>query len=181
MNTSVVYKILPIILLSVITLRCTTIPREYSYSTLEDYSLSTVRDAARLALRDVTPTRSKVRVYHNRLVVDGRIGECGKHVACGASEASPFDRLGTPWTTITIQLRPVDKGIATEVFIEYLTYCGFSCHPAPLGSTGVLEQELIEQIQSRLAGSAPTHKPPPPPRQTSSTGILTPSRWAGTP
>ena len=103
---------------------------------------------------------SVVRVTEaGSVLAEGRIGDCGKHVACKTSTAYPGDGA-TPWTTIEVRFQDVGEGTAVEVAIEYES-CepGVGCVPERYASSGELERVILEWIQARLdstGGSAPT-------------------------
>jgi hypothetical protein len=147
----------------------------------EGFSVDEVREVARSVVEDVTHPKScrpgritcrppVVRVHDDRVVTDGRIGVCGKHVACGESPYPPYYRTGTPRTTIRVELEDLGVDTAVEVDIDFETanYCIHAppvqyasrsrtrrdCVPEVLGSSGVLEQEIIAGIRAGLDGKS---------------------------
>ena len=127
---------------------------------LEGYSVAPVREAALAVVEEVAHPISVVRVTDaGSVLTDGRIGDCGKHVACSTSTAYSGDGA-TPWTTIEVKFLDLGRDTAVEVAIEYES-CepGVGCVPERFASSGELEREILEGIRARLDstdGSAPT-------------------------
>ncbi len=124
------------------------------------HAVEPVREAALAAVEEAAHPISVVRVTEaGSVLTEGRIGDCGKHVACKTSTAYPGDGA-TPWTTIEVRFQDVGEGTAVEVAIEYES-CepGVGCVPERYASSGELERVILEGIQARLdstGGSAPT-------------------------
>jgi hypothetical protein len=160
---------------------CATTPQSEGFDdnrvVFKGFTVDEVREVARAVVEDITHPKScrpgkrtcrppVVRVHDDRVVTDGRIGVCGKHVACGESGYSPYFRTGTPWTTIKVELEDLGMDTAVEVDIEFETVppntvSGTACTdtgrlfeadcvPEVLGSNGVLEQEIIAGIRAGL-------------------------------
>lgn len=116
-----------------------------------------VREAARDVLEEVAHPPSAVRATEGHVRTEGRIGVCGRDVACGGGTVHPNQPTGTPWATIDIRLldRGTDTTVEVEIVYETLSHCGrghpeVTCMPEPLGSTGGLERLILEGIGTRL-------------------------------
>ena len=69
------------------------------------YAVEPVRDAALAVVEEVARPNSVVRVTDaGSVLTDGRIGDCGRDVACSTSSLFPGDGA-TPWTTIEIRFQ----------------------------------------------------------------------------
>ena len=113
------------------------------------YAVEPVRDAALAVVEEVA--RSVVRVTDaGSVLTDGRIGDCGRDVACSTSSLFPGDGA-TPWTTIEVRFQDLGQDTAVEVAIEYES-CGpgVSCVPERYASSGELERQILEGIRARL-------------------------------
>lgn len=133
---------------------CATTPNVPDSAVYPGSTVDEVREAARVVVEEVAHPESVVRVTDDRVMTEGRFGVCGKHVACGGT-ADGSVRFGNPWTTLKVGLRDRGSDTAIELDIDYETrrHCSRSdpsCSPARLGSTGVLEQEIIDGIRARL-------------------------------
>ncbi len=168
----------PLLCMLAFVVACATTQQSESYNgnrvVFEGFGIDEVREAARSVVEDVTFPKScrpgkttcrppVVRVHDNLVVTDGRIGVCGKHVACGESPYPPYFRTGTPQTTIRVELEDLGADTVIEVDIDFETaYCihdplvqfEADCMPEVLGSNGVLEQEIIAGIRAALTGES---------------------------
>lgn len=136
----------------------------------EGHTVEAVRDAARGVLEALAYGQWDVRTSDWRVLTEGRIGHCDEHVDCGHGTVVNEQTLGTPWTTVEVRFGARGAGTAVAVEIEYLTdtHCrswprDIGCTPERLGSTGVLEREIVERIRARLeeragGGSAPPNE-----------------------
>lgn len=140
---------------------CASAPRSefVDQALFRGYTLPEVRETARLVLeeKEIAPCDHVVRAWNDRVVTDGRIGVCGRDVACGGGAATLNRTTGTPWTTIEVRLQDRGEDTAVRVDIEYVSrsHCTMSslyltCFPEQLGSLGFLERRIIERIRARL-------------------------------
>jgi hypothetical protein len=124
------------------------------------YLVAPVREAAVAAVEEIAHPISVVRVTDaGSVLTEGRIGECGRDVACSTSSAYQGDGA-TPWTTIEVRLEDLGRDTAVGVAIEYES-CepGVGCVPERYASSGELERTILEGIRARLESSdrsAPT-------------------------
>lgn len=152
--------LLPYLLLILAACATTSRPEVYDgrKALLEGFTIDEVREAARVVIEEVAHPRSVVRVSDARAMTEGRVGVCGKHVACGEG---PYRKIGTPWTTIKVEFRNLGKDTAVEVSIDYETrahcaerWLNVMCAAENLSSTGVLERKIISGIRARLGGES---------------------------
>jgi hypothetical protein len=143
--------------LSLVFTACATMHR-YDRAVLKGFTIDEVRETARIVVEQVAPPPSVVRTTHARVMTEGRIGVCSKHVGCGEG---PNKKIGTPWTTIKVEFRDLGMDTDVKIDIEYETrdhcqgrWLDVGCSPELLSSTGVLEQQIITSIRGRLAGES---------------------------
>lgn len=142
--------------LSLVFTACATMHR-YDRAVLKGFTIDEVREAAQIVVERVAPPPSVVRTTHARVMTEGPIGVCSKHVGCGEG---PYGKIGPPWTTIKVEFRDLGMDTAVKIDIEYETrdHCqgrlDVGCSPELLSSTGVLEQQIITSIRGRLAGES---------------------------
>jgi hypothetical protein len=118
------------------------------------YSVEPVREAALAAVEEAAHPISVVRVTDaGSVLTEGRVGECGRDVACRTSSAYAGDGA-TPWTTIEVRFQDLGQDTAVEIAIEYES-CepGPGCVPERYASSGELEREIQEGIRARLESS----------------------------
>lgn len=127
----------------------------------EGYAVDPVREAVRTVVDEVAHPKSVVRVSGERVITEGWIGRCGEHVACGSSAGHA--EVATPWTTLEVRWTDMGTDTAVEVQVVYesKSHCrddwnegsrDVGCLPDRLGSTGVLEREILDRIRTRLEG-----------------------------
>src|SRR5687768_3293963 len=151
------------VLLAFVLAACASAPVSdgEEHAVFSGYAVEPVREAALAAVEDVAHPISVVRVTEaGSVLTDGRIGDCGKHVACKTSTAYPGDGA-TPWTTIEVRFQDLGQDTAVEVAIEYES-CepGPGCVPERYASSGELEREIFEGIRARLDSAAGSTRPP---------------------
>jgi hypothetical protein len=115
------------------------------------YTVTPVRDAALAVVEELARPNSVVRVTDaGSVLTEGRIGDCGRDVACSTSSLFPGDGA-TPWTTIEVRFQDLGQDTAVEVAIEYES-CGpgVRCVPERYASSGELERQILDGIRSRL-------------------------------
>lgn len=115
------------------------------------HAVEPVREAALAAVEAAAHPISVVRVTDSGTVLtEGRIGDCGKHVACKTSTAYPGEGA-TPWTTIEVRFQDLGEDTAVEVAIEYES-CepGVGCVPERFASSGELELQILDGMRARL-------------------------------
>jgi hypothetical protein len=118
------------------------------------YAVAPVREAALAAVEEAAHPISVVRVTDaGSVLTEGRVGECGRDVACRTSSAYAGDGA-TPWTTIEVRFQDLGQDTAVEIAIEYES-CepGPACVPERYASSGELEREIQEGIRARLESS----------------------------
>jgi len=145
-------------LLSVLLAACASAPRSdlAGRTIFQDHGIEQVREAARGALEDLAYGQWEVRAHDRRVVTEGQIGLCDRHVHC-AHGVFDTEVEGPSWATIEVGLEGLGADTAVVVRIEYLMYAHcqpryleVECIPERLPSTGVLEDEIVEGIRARL-------------------------------
>ena len=132
---------------------CATAPARHDHTVYTGHSLEEVRAAARAVVEEVAHPRSVVRLTDAGVVTEGRIGVCGEDVACGEGIGG---RIGTPETTIEVELadRGPDTAVKVDIVYETRDHCqgppDVACVPERLGSTGAMERRIITGIRDRL-------------------------------
>lgn len=144
-----------IAILAFVCVACASLPvdRDDHRLVLEGQPVDRTRDVAVAVVEDIAHPSSVVRITdRGSVLTEGRIGVCGKQVACNALTAYPGS-VNSPWTTIEVRVQDLGASAAVEVAIEYES-CepAVDCNPERYASTGELERRILDGIRTRMEG-----------------------------
>jgi hypothetical protein len=150
--------------LALILAACASTPRSegIDHAMFEGFAVEPVREAARIVVEEVGHRWSVVRITDTGSVMtEGWIGVCGEQVTCSTRTGYPGAIGRTPWATIEVRFRDLGVDTGVEVEIEYED-CDpdVSCQPELLGSTGVLESQIIDGMRAILRSTSPPDRRP---------------------